>query len=227
LWDLERFFDTGRVDAVRFVEQLSAIAPSAGRQRVLDFGCGVGRVTRALAGYFEEVVGVDASRSMIEKARRLNTAYPRCRFVLNRAPHLEQFPSARFDVVYSRLVLQHLPPASVRRYVPELVRLLTPGGCLMFQLPDVICRDPEDLYRAAPVAGTRWKRAAPAWLVQLYRRYKYRVVLRHSLERMEMFGLPQHEVEVLIQRAGGRLLATRTDQSHGLPTPGFEYWISR
>jgi SAM-dependent methyltransferase len=226
-WDVDRFFDTGRADAARFIEQLAARAPSAGRRRALDFGCGVGRVTRALSAHFETVVGVDASRSMIEKARRLNAAYSGCAFVLNRAADLGQFPSAHFDVVYSRLVLQHLPPSSVRRYIPELIRVLAPNGCLMLQLPDVICRDPEDLYRAAPVAGSRWKRAIPAWLVRLYRQYKYRVVLRRSLERMEMFGLSPGEVGALIDRTDGRLVATVPDDSHGLRTPGYEYWVTR
>jgi SAM-dependent methyltransferase len=226
-WSLDRFFATGRDDAARFVEDLSVLVPSAGRRCVLDFGCGVGRVTRALTDYFESAIGVDASRSMIEQARRLNADYSRCEFVLNRASHLRQFASGSFDVIYSRLVLQHLPPRSVCRYIAELLRLLAPNGCLMFQLPDVICRHPEDLYCAAPVVGSRWRRAVPRPIVWLYRRYKYRVVLRNSLHRMEMFGLARETVAELIENGGGHLTATRPDQSHGLPTPGFEYWITR
>jgi hypothetical protein len=97
----------------------------------------------------------------------------------------------------------------------------------MFQLPDAICRHPEDLYCAAPVAGGRVRRAVPAPIVRLYRRYKYRVVLRNSLERMEMFGLAGEVVVDLIEKGGGHLTAMRPDHSHGLPTPGFEYWITR
>src|SRR5262245_19348484 len=84
-WDEAEFLATGRADAARFLTDLSAIAPSAARTRALDFGCGVGRITRALAEYFDEVVGVDVASSMIERARALNADRPRCRFVLNRA----------------------------------------------------------------------------------------------------------------------------------------------
>lgn len=194
---------------------------------MLDFGCGVGRVTRALADYFEAAVGVDASQSMIDHARRLNADCSRCEFVLNRAAHLRQFATGRFDVIYSRLVLQHLPPGTVRRYIAELLRLLAKDGCLMLQLPDVICRRPEDLYCAEPVTGSRLRRAVPSVFVKLYRRFKYRVVLRNSLYRMEMFGLSRDVVFELIEKGGGHLLAMRSDSSHGLPTPGYEYWITR
>ena len=46
------------------------------RDRALDFGCGVGRLTRALGTRFESALGVDISAGMIEQARRLNEAFP-------------------------------------------------------------------------------------------------------------------------------------------------------
>lgn len=36
----------------------------------LDFGCGVGRLTRALAAFFDRATGVDISSSMIEEAKK-------------------------------------------------------------------------------------------------------------------------------------------------------------
>src|SRR5262249_42145640 len=137
-WNLDEFFATGRADAARFVASLDRIAPASRRHRLLDFGCGVGRVSRALAGHFQSVVGIDAAPSMIEQARTLNASCANCEFVVNPGEGLRVFETGAFDVVYSRLVLQHIPPALVRGFIPELVRVTAAGGVLMFQLPDEI-----------------------------------------------------------------------------------------
>lgn len=226
-WDEASFLETGRADAARFVEQLTAIAPHAPRTRALDFGCGVGRVTQGLAAFFDAVVGVDVAASMIRRARALNTN-PRCRFVANRAPHLKQFPDAAFSVVYTRLVLQHVRPKFVRRYIPELIRVLAPGGVLMFQLPEVIGPDPLEVFERAPVLGGALKRALPGPLVVAYRRLKYHLVVRPPALRMEMFGLARGDVVRLIEAAGGRLVCDRPDTSHGVEeVRGYEYWVTR
>src|SRR5512147_2288602 len=71
-WDLGEFFETGRREISLLLYQLRQLGhpPSAGR--ALDFGCGVGRLTQALAATFAEVVGVDVSPTMIRLARELN-----------------------------------------------------------------------------------------------------------------------------------------------------------
>ena len=226
-WDVDAFFATGRADTLRFIADLMRIAPDAGRERALDFGCGVGRITRPLADHFASVDGVDVARSMIARARELNRAQPRCRFHVIRTVDLGCFSTATFDVVYSRLVLQHLTPPVVSAYVREFLRVLKPGGALMFQLPGVVAIDPEQAFCDAPVTGGALKRHVPRAMVGLYRRFKYRVVLRHSLARMEMFGMDRATVESLLAAAGARLLEVRPDQSHGTEHPGFEYWATR
>src|SRR5256712_11958153 len=104
-WSVEQFFETGKADAARFMADLERIAPAVPRGRLLDFGCGVGRVTRALADYYESVVGMDVAPTMIAQARLLNRSCTHCAFVVNRPRHLGQVRSGTFDVVYSRLVL--------------------------------------------------------------------------------------------------------------------------
>jgi SAM-dependent methyltransferase len=111
------------------------LCPQLWPGRALDFGCGVGRLTRPLADHFDEVVGVDIAPTMIDLARRYHADRPSCRFEVNQAEDLARFPSATFDLVLSLIVLQHVPPATAVRYLRELCRLVTPGGVLAVQVP--------------------------------------------------------------------------------------------
>src|SRR5437899_10675462 len=70
-WDADEFFRTGVADAAYVLDQLAALVPGLHRGSALDFGCGVGRITRALAPHFTAVTGVDVAPSMIESARKL------------------------------------------------------------------------------------------------------------------------------------------------------------
>jgi SAM-dependent methyltransferase len=223
-WDKDDFFQTGRADVDRLMTNIARRAPWLATRRALDFGCGVGRITVALSDHFAEVHGVDVAGSMIARARQENGAQGRCHFGVNRRPHLRRYQTGTFDLVYSRLVLQHIPPELVRRYIPELIRVLAPGGLLVFQLPTVIW-DPRRSFYDAPVRG-RVKRALPKRMVRAYRALKY-PLFRPRATDMEMFGVARDTVVGLVDRAGARMLAMTPDASHGTSEPGFEYWVTR
>src|SRR5580692_5232496 len=123
-WDEAGFFATGRNEIAELMARTPALGLPAERRTALDFGCGVGRATQALTEYFDEVTGVDIAPAMLERARRYNRHGERCRYVLNEQNHLRVFPAAAFDLVYSRITLQHLPRRHVRTYL------------VVFQLPD-------------------------------------------------------------------------------------------
>ena len=148
LWDLPAFFETGTREISLLLYQLRRLGHPPAPGRALDFGCGVGRLTQPLASTFAEAVGVDASPTMIELARRLNLNAA-ARYVLNQSPALEQFATGSFDFVYSDIVLQHLEPDAAKGYITEFLRLLKPGGVTVFQLPSHR-RAPEE-YPARPV----------------------------------------------------------------------------
>jgi SAM-dependent methyltransferase len=226
-WQLHEFFTTGRADAAAYFRRLNELAPGAPRQRALDFGCGVGRISRALADYVPEVIGVDASSNMIRLARALNTDIPRCRFVTVRGTHLRRFRARSFDLVYSRLVLQHIPPPVVRRYIAEMLRTVAPGGIVMFQLPEQIDVDPIWAFCEAPVTGSRLKQTLPRPLVRIYRRVKYRILVGSPPGGMRMFGMSRDEVVASVEAAGGRIVAIDDDHSHGTSHASFQYWITR
>lgn len=135
-WDVEQFFSTGEHDVVTILEVAEQLGVPRNRDRALDFGCAVGRLTRALAPRFKECWGVDISDQMVRRARELNKGVPKCQFVVNAEPHLRRFPQNHFDFVLSILVLQHLPgEREILSTISELIRVLRPEGLLVFQLP--------------------------------------------------------------------------------------------
>jgi ubiquinone/menaquinone biosynthesis C-methylase UbiE len=130
-WNVEEFFASGQreIDALM---QLCGF--EKGRNgRALDFGCGVGRLSRALRPYFEEVYGVDISEGMIRLAQ---SHTPSCKFLLNQRDDLGIFKGDFFDFVCSNIVLQHQHTSTlVKAYIQEFVRITKPGGMIAFQMP--------------------------------------------------------------------------------------------
>lgn len=138
-WDVDDFFATGEAEIAHVFSVVDGLGRPAARGRVLDFGCGVGRLTRALGTRYETAVGVDISEGMVRQARRLNEAFPRCEFRVNAAPDLGQFATDSFDFVYSSIVLQHLRSvAEIERYVIEFLRVARPEGLVVFGIPRYI-----------------------------------------------------------------------------------------
>jgi SAM-dependent methyltransferase len=134
-WDVEQFFRTGTDELTAVLAEAERRGVPVTRSRALDFGCGAGRVTQAMAGQFDRADGVDISASMLRVARAHNQHADRCVYHLNTANDLALFEDDAFSFVYSTLVLQHMEPRYSRAYIRELLRVLQPGGLLVFQVP--------------------------------------------------------------------------------------------
>jgi SAM-dependent methyltransferase len=136
-WTREDFFATGH----REVEAVLAYAARIGvcieqTSPALDFGCGIGRLTRALAEYFPECRGVDISPTMIRLAQELNHHLAHCNFLLNEGVRLKSLPDNYFGFIYASLVLQHIAKPCSHEYLAELIRVLKPAGVFIFQVPE-------------------------------------------------------------------------------------------
>jgi SAM-dependent methyltransferase len=138
---------TGKAEAAMWFSWFADIGLKPRLDRALDFGCGVGRLTQALASRYREVIGIDIAPSMVELAEQFNQN-PSVRFVQSDKVDLSMFPDGHFDLVFSVLVLQHIPPIHTRRYLVEFSRLLRPGGVLAFQLPGEFNSLPEKMFSA-------------------------------------------------------------------------------
>ncbi len=134
-WDIDEFLATGEHEVADYLEELEQLRAAPVRGRALDFGCGVGRLTQALAERFERCDGVDIAAPMIAEARRINRRAERVRYHVNDAPNLELFAGESFDFVLSFIVLQHMEPRYAKGYITEFVRVLKVGGLALFQVP--------------------------------------------------------------------------------------------
>lgn len=151
-WDLQEFLATGEHEIAELFATLRTHQIEFDASAALDFGCGVGRLSQALARRFEKVCGVDIAPTMIENARQLNQYPAKCSYFLNAQQDLRLFGDAEFSFIYSNVVLQHIPPEITRCYLAEFARVLKPGGLLVFQLPSRYETEqglPDDAFTAA------------------------------------------------------------------------------
>lgn len=103
--------------------------------RVLEIGCGVGRMTRWFAESFGEAHGIDIAPEMIGQARARLAAYPNVALHTGSGFDLQPLPDAYFDLVFSYIVFQHIPSAAaIRNYIHEAARVLKPRGAFKFQV---------------------------------------------------------------------------------------------
>jgi SAM-dependent methyltransferase len=198
-WDPEAFLATGRAEVAAALDRAAQLGAQPGDRCALDFGCGAGRLSQALAAYVDEVVGVDVSEPMLETARALEPE-GRVRFVLNTAESLAFLETASVDISYSSLVLQHLPPPLARGYLAELVRVLRPGGLLIVQTataPDHSLKG--RLARAFPRSALRMVRPR----------------LLGYPAPMEIHVMPNRVVAEVVEAGGGRVLADDPLPTHG------------
>jgi ubiquinone/menaquinone biosynthesis C-methylase UbiE len=205
-WSEAEFFATGRHDIGVALQRITALGMDLSYDKALDFGCGPGRLTQALAEHFGEVHGVDIAASMIAKAQELNKHGVRCHYHLNERPDLQLFEANTFDLVYSWLVLQHMPKQLALGYIAEFARVTKPGGVMVFQLPDR--RQPAWSGEPAEQADVPWE----FW--------------RAQGPLMLMCATPHAEVIGVLEEAGARIIEVEED-SEADPAWVFRYYLAR
>lgn len=137
-WQKDDFFQSGEINVANEIlpdPNIMCRDKKPARMRVLEIGCGAGRMTKALARVFGEVHAVDISAEMIRIARRNLAGIPNVRLYKNNGSDLSKLASRRFDFAFSFIVFQHIPSLPVvENYVREVHRCLRPGGLFKFQV---------------------------------------------------------------------------------------------
>lgn len=136
-WSMDEFFRSGEVNVEN--EILADADFLFGkleyrRLRVLEIGCGSGRMTRALAAVFGEVDAVDISSEMIALARRNLDSITNVRLHKNNGADLAGLPPEHYDFAFSFIVFQHIPDRGIiESYVRDVYRCLKRGAVFKFQ----------------------------------------------------------------------------------------------
>jgi len=148
-WSDEEFYRSGMVTLdEEILNDLGNVCQGKDpkQMRVLEIGCGAGRVTRAFAGFFGEVYAVDISREMVRQAREAVAGFPNTRIIHNNGKDLSAVrlkwwhrfglgEPLKFDFAFSFMVFQHIPSRRIiENYVREAGRLLRPGALFKFQV---------------------------------------------------------------------------------------------
>jgi SAM-dependent methyltransferase len=137
-WTDEEFFHSGEL-AVRNELLNDMINICQGQDpkqmKVLEIGCGAGRITRALARLFGEVYAVDVSGEMVAQARQALSDVPNAHIYQNNGMDLSVLGDIEIDFAFSEIVFQHISSVEIiENYVREVHRLLRPGRLFKFQL---------------------------------------------------------------------------------------------
>jgi SAM-dependent methyltransferase len=212
LWDPDDFFKTG-VDEIRGVmNEVTRQGVVLGADRALDFGCGPGRLSQALVAYFKRVDGVDIAPSMIELANKFNRHPEQCHFHVNARDDLTIFEDGAFNFVYSNITLQHMEPLYARAYIREFIRVLQPGGALVFQLPGRLVKIPARIKRLVPQSM----------------RTQYLRLLKKNHPARDVYGMPRNEVLAFGSSLGAELVGSTRNADAGGNWESFRYtWRRR
>jgi ubiquinone/menaquinone biosynthesis C-methylase UbiE len=155
-WTDDEFFRSGEqtVSEEILTDMINICQGKDPRQmKVLEIGCGAGRITRALAGLFGEVHAVDVSGEMVSQAKAALADRPNAYIYQNNGTDLKVIGDRVFDFAFSTIVFQHIPSYEViETYVREVHRLLRPGALFKFQVQGdaTLATKPDDTWLGVP-----------------------------------------------------------------------------
>jgi SAM-dependent methyltransferase len=137
----EEFFASGAAEVDHFLREGGlAIRPT---DRVLEIGCGAGRMTRRLAALAGSVVASDVSGEMLVRAARNTEGAGHVTLLELSGDGDLPLPDDAVDAVFSYITMQHVPSSAAQEeYFAEAIRVTRPGGWvyMQFRRPGLVPR---------------------------------------------------------------------------------------
>jgi ubiquinone/menaquinone biosynthesis C-methylase UbiE len=225
-WSEKDFFDTGIKEIDLLMQEIKELNRKPHFGKSLDFGCGVGRLTQAMANYSDEVYGIDISDAMIDKARKYNQFEGKCFYEVNDEDSLCMFEDSYFDLIYSSITLQHMKPEYSKKYIKEFIRILKPSGLLIFQLPSKEKNIFEKILYA--VSNLKIKKLilylTPEFIHRVYLAYRFK---GREKPVFEMHGIEKKDVIEILSDSGLMVLDVKENYASGPEWISFKYFASK
>lgn len=180
--------EVARLTGAYTARQVACALDLKPEDRVLELGCGVGRIGRELAPLVAHWEGADISANMLSVARERLADFDNVGLTELKRTSLEALPTGSFSKAYCVAVFIHMDKEDFFLYLEELARVLKPGGLVFF-----------DTWNLASDVG--WRRFA----LEVGQQRNGDPSQRKDVARNQ-FSTPQ-EVRAFTQRAGFELLA--------------------
>jgi SAM-dependent methyltransferase len=127
--DWDKVLENGRKELERVMQKTGM---RTGKDlSLLEIGCGMGRMSFALADRYGYVLGLDISPALLDEARRHNDR-PNVKFELADGERIRPQEAREWDVVFSFGVFYYLGRDTVGAYARDIYPLLRPGGQFLF-----------------------------------------------------------------------------------------------
>lgn len=224
--DIGEFMASGEPYIGGVLAETERLAICSDRVSALDFGCGVGRLTAPLSRHFERALGVDISPSMLERARELHADIDNCEFRLNEGDDLGWIEDRSFDLILSLLVLQHMDSVqTMERFLREFMRVLKPGGALVFQIPSSVPahRPPLPSWKTRQGLRVRTANALRQMGVPAH-------ILYHRMDwvpEMTLLALSDGRTRAVLEAAGGTVAHVTSSAADAGGTVDRTYFVTR
>ncbi len=137
-WQSEEVFNVcGERDLMNLLHNLDEDSINSAHSRVLEIGCGIGRMLKPFALRYPDLkfIGVDVSEEMIRKGQMRLKGIGNIQLLRTSGKDLDVFEDDYFNLIYSYIVFQHIPRKFVHNYFKEIKRVLAKDGLFIFQMP--------------------------------------------------------------------------------------------
>jgi len=121
-----------RMTGAYSARQVDAALDLKKTDRLLELGCGVGRIGRELVTKVAHWEGADISANMLKVARERLAEFPNVGFTELTRSNVKPLPDASIDKAYCVAVFIHMDKEDFCLYLEDLARVLKPGGLLFF-----------------------------------------------------------------------------------------------
>ncbi|MBK6636210.1 MAG: class I SAM-dependent methyltransferase [Rhodocyclaceae bacterium] len=199
---LAEFYNTGVTEVNEFIKLCQRNSVGFGPDtHCLELGCGVGRVTVHLAKLFKKVTGLDISAGNLAEAKRTFLALNVGNAMTRQIESPDEFTKlGAFEVLFSRMVLQHNPPPIQAFILNHLLRQLAPGGIGFFQ---------------TITGGGNYRYNIRSHLAQ------------HRVTDFELHALPMNKVLAIIRATGCHLLDVYRDLAGGYNVESYTFLVRK